>query len=152
MPELTGRVQHGVMDHQEPFRLQIHLLIDLVQRFFNRHGKLELTGAPGPETNGASNSRKHRGSWRQLAISIKCFRLQHYCDGALRLYSSSCCSPLMLQSSKPVSEEYEDCFYKSGAQSRGSAHAGAPYGACSPSGAWWNTPSSQRKDHNNIHF
>lgn len=152
MSELTGRVRHGVVDHQEPFRLQIHLLIDLLQRFFNRHGKLELTVAPGPETNGASNSRKHRGSWRQLAISIKCFRLHHCCDGDLRLYSSCCRSPLMLQSSKLVSEEYEGCFYKSGAQCRGSAHAGAPYGARSPSGAWRNTPSPQRKDRDNIHF
>lgn len=45
------------------------------------HGKLELTGAVGFETNGGSNSRKHTGSWRQPAISLKCCRLQGYCNG-----------------------------------------------------------------------
>lgn len=79
MPALTERAQPCSLG--PPGALQApNSFVDTssaVGFFFYGHGKLELTGAPGPETNGGSDSRKHRGSWRQLAISIKCFRLQH---------------------------------------------------------------------------
>lgn len=69
----------GVSDHQEPFRLQIRMSINLLLCvcvvfffFFNTARKIRTDRDPGAmKQMGASKSRKRRGSWRQRAISAK---------------------------------------------------------------------------------